>query len=112
MTCDEVRCILKVMMHNIAEARDKIHKANEWKERNRGIADWHRQMAAAHLDFNSGAAQMARDGLREMSAAHGHDHDEHEYHHIRGKCEAYEEWLEHIAPETAEVRAMIDAYGK
>jgi hypothetical protein len=29
-----------------------------------------------------------------------------------GKCEAYEEWLDQIGPETAEVKAMIDGFGR
>lgn len=112
MTCDEVRCILKTMMHNIGEAREKIHKANEWKDKHRGIADWFKQMAVGHLEYNTGAHQMVKNGLREMSAEHEHNHDHDEAARMMGKCEAYEEWLEQIAPETAEVRAMIDGYGK
>lgn len=112
MTCDEIRCILKTMMHNIGEAREKIHKANEWKEKNRGIADWFRQMAVGHLEYNAGAHQMVKNGLRDMSVEHAHNHDHDAHERMLGKCEAYEEWLEQIAPETAEVRAMIEAYGK
>lgn len=112
MKCEEIRCIIKTMMHNIAEAREKIHKANEWKEKHRGIADWYKQMAAGHLDYNSGAMQMARSGLQEMRSEHSHGEDQQTMHRMLGKCDAYEEWLEQIAPEIAEVRAMIEAYGK
>ena len=112
MTCDEVRCILKNMMHNISEAREKIHKANEWKDKHRGIADWFRQMAVGHLEYNTGAMQMVKNGLHEIRNEHAHSTDPEQMQYMHGKCEAYEEWLNQIGPETAEVRAMIDGYGK
>ena len=112
MKCEEVRCLLKTMMHNVKEAQQKIHKAYEWKEKHKGIADWQRQMAVAHLEFNDKAEQMVRAGFQEIRNEHGHNHDHDAVERMMGRCEAYEEWLEQIGPETAEVRAMIDAYGR
>lgn len=112
MKCEEIKCILSTMMHNVAEAREKINKAHQWKDKHRGIADWFKTMAAEHLEFNTGAMQMARNGLQEIRNEHGHSMDQSAAHHAMGKCEAYEEWLEQIGPETAEVKAMIDAFGR
>lgn len=112
MKCEEIGCLLETMMHNIKEAQEKIHKAYEWKDKHRGIADWQKQMAAAHLDFNDGADKMVRSGINEMRNGQHREHDQDMTERMRGRCDAYEEWLEQIAPEAAEVRAMIDAYGR
>ena len=112
MKCEEIKCILSNMMHNVAEAREKINMAYRWRDKHRGIADWFKQMAMSHLEFNAGAMQMARNGLQEVRNEHAHNPDTSASHHAIGKCEAYEEWLDQIVPETAEVKAMIDGYGR
>ena len=112
MKCDEIKSILTVRMHNVAEAREKINKAYQWREKHHGIADWYRSMAATHLDFNVGAMQMVKNGLQEVRNEHGHNADMAAAHRAMGRCEAYEEWLEQIGPESAEVKAMIDGYGR
>lgn len=112
MMCDQIKCILKTMMHNVSEAREKINKAHEWKDKDRGVADWFKTMAAGHLEYNSGAMQMVKGKLQEMRGKYGHISDAPEANHTIGKCEAYEEWLEQIGPEAAEVRAMIDGFDR
>lgn len=112
MTCQEIRCLLKTIMQNVTEAREKIHKAIEWKDKHRGIADWQKQMAVAHLEFNTTAMQMVRAGLQEIRNEQAQRSEHTEAHHMLGKCDAYQEWLDQIAPETAEVKAMIDGYGR
>lgn len=111
MRCEEIKCIVSNMMHNVKEAKDKIEKAYAWREKHKGIADWFRTMAASHIDYNNGAHQMVRNGLQEMRSEMHHD-DVAKHHHAMGKCEAYEEWLEQIVVETAEVKAMIEGYGR
>lgn len=112
MTCEEIRSVLKTMMNNVAEAREKIHKANEYKDRNRGIGDWFKMMSNGHLEYNMGAMQMVKSGLQELRERTEHTGDQAAINLAKGKCEAYEEWLSQIVPETAEVKAMIDAYGR
>ncbi len=109
--CEEIRHLLKTVGHNIEEARDKIHKAYEMAEKSDAIAAWHKMMAERHLDFNGPAVEMIRKHIEDMRR----DHKMHEHepdHMVMGKCEAYEEWLEQLLPRMAEVRAMIDRFGK
>ena len=106
--CEEVRCLLKDIGHNISEAREKIHKAYGMMEKSEAIAGWHKMMAARHLDFNEEAVAMVRKHIEEMRREHKHE----EEHMTLGKCEAYEEWLEQLLPQMAEVRAMIDRFAK
>jgi hypothetical protein len=109
--CEEIRHLLKNVGHNIEEARDKIHKAYELLEKSEALAAWHKDMAARHLDFNETAVPMVRKHLDEMRREHkGHDREPDQM--AMGKCEAYEEWLEQLLPRMAEVRAMIDRFGK
>ena len=109
--CEEIRCLLKGVGHNIEEARDKIHKAYEMLEKSETLAAWHRDMAAKHLDFNEPAIPMIRKHIEEMRREHkGREHED--AHIAMGKCDVYEEWLEQLLPRMAEVRAMIDRFGK
>lgn len=110
MKCEEIKCLISNMMHNVKEAREKVEKAYAWKEKHRGIADWFKTMADGHLEYNKGAMQMVRSGMQELKNEHAHDEVMH--HHTMGKCEAYEEWLEQIVTESAEIRAMIDGYAR
>lgn len=100
----DIRCALADMAHNVREAREKIKKAHHWRERNRAIADWQRDMAKGHLDYNTKINDATAKMMSESAAKHAGDH------HALGMLDAYKEWLADITDDTVEVMAMLSAY--
>lgn len=104
MKHDDIRCALGDMAHNVREARDKIKKAHQWKDKNKTLADWQRDMAKGHLEYNS----KINDAVVKMisDAAVKHADDRHEL----GMLDAYREWLADIMDGVLEVMAMMSVY--
>ena len=100
----EIRDVVKTIEHNIKEAREKIEKAYRLMEHDRPYADWQREMAAQHLTFNSKGHEI----VKKMIA----DHADSTHPLAPGMRAMYEDMHAEIIRETAEVRAMIDSYGK
>lgn len=100
----DIHCALKDMAHNVSEAHDKIHKAHQWKEKNKAIADWQRDMAKGHLDYNSKINESIAKMISDTSSQHASDH------RALGMLDAYREQLADIAEDTLEVMAMMTAY--
>lgn len=94
---EEIRC-------NIREARDKIGEAYKWRDKDKAIADWYKDMAASHLKFNemghSNATRIIADAKTKMA----------DNPLIPGMIAIYEEMHSDIMRESAEVAAMISAY--
>ena len=94
---DEIR-------HNIHEAREKINEAYKLKDKDRGVADWYKQMASAHLEFNTvGHGNVVR-LINEAKA------NESANPMMPGMIAVYEEIHADIMKESAEVSAMIAAF--
>ena len=100
----EIRDVVKTIEHNVHEAREKIEKAYSLMERNRPFADWQRDMAAQHLTFNGKGHEI----VKKMIA----DQADNQHPLAPGMRAMYEDMHAEIIRETAEVRAMIDSYGK
>lgn len=96
-------CILE---GNVREARKYIAKAHEMRTENRTAADWCRDMAQSHLQFNV-AGQSVFDRTMNDLAATG----EHAVL-IPGIKAVYEERMHDLTQETAEIKAMIEMYTK
>ena len=94
---DEIR-------HNIHEAREKIGTAYQLKDKDRGVADWYKQMAIAHLDFNSTGHSCVTRLISEARAS------ERDNPMMPGMIAVYEEIHADIMKESAEVSAMIAAF--
>lgn len=94
---DEIR-------HNIHEAREKISEAYKLKDKDRGVADWYKQMAAAHLDFNSTGHNCVTRLINEARST------EADNPMMPGMLAVYEEIHADIIKESAEVSAMISAF--
>jgi chromosome segregation ATPase len=94
---DEIR-------NNIHEAREKINTAYLMKDKDRGVADWYKHMAAAHLEFNSNGHNCV---TRLISEAKAEKHDDPL---LPGMAAVYEEIHADIIREAAEVQAMINGY--
>lgn len=104
MNHDDIRCALRDMAHNVREARDKIQKAHQWKDKNKALADWQRDMAKGHIDYNSKINDAAVKMISDAAAKHADDH------HELGMLDAYREWHADIMDDVLEVMAMMAAY--
>lgn len=97
--CDDIR-------ENIHEAREKIRTAYMLRDECRQAADWYRDMACAHLNFN----QMGHDTVTKLmneAKVSGKQADV-----LPGMMVVYQDIHAQLIRESAEVKAMIDMYGK
>lgn len=99
--------ILGVEEGNVAEAEKYVKKAHRMKHENKGVADWCIEMARKHLDFNDNRGDMMLDDLCQK------------FNEVAGGTELHTAMRQHvhnkrawIAEETAEVRTMIEMYGR
>lgn len=100
----EIKKVVKDIEGNIREAREKIGKAYQMMEHDRSYADWQRDMALSHLAFNSRGHEIVKRLIAD------HEHDTHPL--APGMRAMYEDMHADIMREAAEVRSMIDNYGK
>ena len=90
--------------HNIHEAREKIEEAYKLRDTDKSVADWYRDMAAAHMQLNGNGHNMvakmvadARERMRDNPM-------------LPGMIAVYDDMHAEIVAEAAEVNAMISAY--
>lgn len=96
--------VLDIMWGNVMEAEKYIKEAHEMKSECPSYADWCRDMAVRHLEFNS-TGRTVFDRIRDMVAA------EHEHMaHMPGMMRVYDHQTHKLARESAEVRMLIDMY--
>ena len=100
----DIKCISKAIDHNIREAREKICKAYELKDRDRPYADWLRDMAKAHLDFNVRGHEIVAKKIAEFAAS-GKASEL-----TPGMKAIYEDMHADMIRDAAEVQAMIAGY--
>ena len=101
---EHVKWAVMAVHHNMEEAREKIMKAYKMRTDNKELADWQRDMAVAHINFNNAGVRLAQEQIERAR----HDHDGNERH--MGMLDVWEGWLHEIVGETAEVKAIIDSY--
>lgn len=89
---------------NIREAREKIAKAYQMMESNRPYADWQRDMAMGHLAFNAKGHEI----VKKMIADVANSTDPL----APGMRAMFEDIHADMMRDAAEVKGMIDAYGK
>lgn len=100
----EIKRVVKDIETNIHEAREKIGKAYLTIESDRAYADWQRDMALQHLAFNSRGHEIVKRLISERVS---------ETHPLTAGMRAmYEDRHADMMREAAEVRSMIDNYGK
>lgn len=102
-----MRMIKKVsdaIRHNIFEAKEKIGMAYRLHDEDKAVADWWRDMAAAHMAFNEkGHAIVTR--LIEHAKT-----DMNNNPMMPGMMAVYNEIHADLKKEAAEVQAMIQNY--
>ena len=100
----EIRDVVKTIEHNIREAREKIEKAYHLMDHNRPFADWQRDMASKHLEVNAKGHEIAKKMISDVAASTDPL--------ATGMRAMFEDMHADLMRETAEVKAMIDSYGK
>lgn len=91
---------------NITEARHHIDKAYELKASCRHAADWYKQMASAHLEFNTAGHASIRKLIDDYNAKGEHSPLE------AGMMAVYEEIHADLIKEAEEVRYLIEQYAR
>lgn len=99
-----IKRVVVDMETNIREARDKIGRAYQMMTSDRAYADWQRDMAMQHLAFNARAHEIVKRLIADTAASTDPL--------APGMRAVFEDRHADIMRETAEVKAMIDAYGK
>ena len=90
--------------HNIHEAREKIREAYELRDTDRAEADWLRDMAKAHLDFNAKGHDIVAALIAEAEKSRASAPE------LPGMQAVYKQRHAEIARDAAEVAAMISGY--
>lgn len=99
-----IRFAVDTIAENIDEARRYIKLAMEYREKQKPLADWCRDMAAMHINFNAAGMANARrliDDMRTVS-----DHPEY----AEGAAAVWMDWLMSLTSANAEAKAMVDSY--
>lgn len=94
----------KAIDRNVHEAENHIKKAHELRDTCRMTADWYKEMAQRHLEFNNQGRALYDKQMRDLHEMP----DAAEY--IPGIKAAYNDWISDINEKTAEVMAMIQMY--
>lgn len=89
---------------NICEAREKICTAYKLRDKDKGAADWYKEMAAQHLAFNQAGHANAKRLIDDAKAKRADDPL------MPGMLAVYEDMHADIMRDSAEVQAMISAY--
>lgn len=95
------------MMGNIEEAREKIRTAYELKSEHSEAAIWYREMAAAHINFNSSGHNAAEKLIEQYKSSEAYKRNP-EY--ANGMLEAWQAMHTDMMARAAEVKAMIDGF--
>ena len=90
--------------HNIHEAREKIETAYKLRDIDKAAADWYRQMAAAHIDFNNAGHSAVAKLITEARAKMEHNPM------LPGMLAVYDDMHAEVMKDSAEVSAMIQNF--
>lgn len=101
---DRIRKIWKIIDGNLREARKYAEMALGCRDSHRQSADWYLAMAKSHIDFNAPAYPMIERMVSDMAE---HNHELGPGVHAMYMARK-EEWME----ESAEIKAMIEMYGR
>lgn len=92
---------------NIEEARDKIRVAYELKAEFPEAAAWYREMAAAHINFNSNGHAT----VKKLIDAHKNSEEyKRNPAYADGMIAAWTVIHDDLIAKTAEIKAMIDGF--
>jgi hypothetical protein len=93
-----------IIAGNLREAEKYIHMAHELKETNLMAADWCKEMAVKHLEFNAKGHELAKKLIADYAAS-GKNHEL-----APGMKVVYDELHAEMVRKNAEIMGMIAAY--
>lgn len=99
-----IKWVSDIIDGNISEAKKYIRKAYELREDNKQLADWCRDMAMSHIGFNVRGHELVKHMIDEYAASGQHSEL------VPGMMAVYKDKHNDMMAESAEVKAMIDAY--
>ena len=104
MMVEMLRHVCRIVDGNLREARKYAECASKHKGDHKAYADWCASMARMHLDANTDGIALADRMVREM----------HESDAVMGPGvkAMYADCREDWAPETAQIKMMLDMYGR
>lgn len=96
--------VLDIMWGNLMEADKYVKMAHELKDDCRTYADWCKEMAMKHMEFNTGGRNVF-DRLKERL----HEDHEHTQHHA-GVMLILDRQMAKLNQHCAEIKAKMEAY--
>lgn len=96
--------VLDIMWGNLMEADKYIREAHMLKDECRTYADWCKDMAAKHIEFNNGG-KAVYDRLKERL----HEDEEHKMHHA-GIAMILDRNMAKLNHQCAEIKAKMSEY--
>ncbi len=102
-----IKQISNDIAENISEAKDKIRTAYELKAESPEAAAWYREMASAHLGFNSKGHEVIKKLIDTHKAS-----DEYKRNpaYADGMLGAWNAIHDDLIAKTAEVKAMVEGF--
>lgn len=92
---------------NIDEARDKIRTAYEVRAESPEVGAWYKEMASAHLGFNTNGHNAVKKVIEAYKAS---DEYKRNPNFADGMLTAWEAVHNDLIAKTAEVKAMVEGY--
>lgn len=96
---DDIRC-------NIWEARDKIYRAYELKDSCPTASAWYKEMAAAHLAFNTNGHNAVAKAIADYKSSDAYRNNPQ---YADGMMGAWDAIHADLVKQTAEVKSMVDS---
>ena len=101
---ERLKFILDTVDGNNREARKYAGMILAYKEKQKTIADWCKEMASAHIAFNSSGMSVAKKLIEEIRSST----DKPEY--TEGALSVWMERMAELSSENITIKAMIDSY--
>lgn len=92
---------------NIDEARDKMRTAYELKAEYPEAGAWYKEMASAHLNFNTNGHNAVKKLIESYKSSEDYKRNPN---FADGMISAWEAVHNDLIAKTAEVKAMVDGY--
>lgn len=102
-----IKQISNDIAENISEAKDKIRTAYELKAESPEAAAWYREMANAHLGFNSKGHEVSKKLIETYKNSEEYKRNPA---YADGMMCAWNAIHDELIAKTAEVKAMVDGF--
>lgn len=102
-----IRRLYNEISGNIDEAREKIRTAYELKSTALEAASWYREMASAHIGFNTNGQSVIKKLIESYKVSEDYKNSP-EY--ANGMLAAWEAMHIDLSTKSAEVKALIDGW--